>query len=213
MNVTHWTPILWDSPDSKYKAILKSLRMLSMSPEDAFYRLMQPRVAKRDVKFTASNRNAYIDEMVSCRNSRPWSAFGWMTKDQLAVHMGLEANRDWDAATTVSIAQYIRSVAVPSVRIIVGSQNEQYLLDVGRSMSGLDAWLEAQAPGGNPITVPLTRATFPAFLKSCQNVAAVYGVDHVWPGEWWMLSPDDMLWAYQQFKAAGFTHFGCGKFK
>lgn len=199
--VTKWVPILFDSPDSKFKRLLAWLRL---SPARIFRGAPHP--------ITAANRNAYIDEMVSCRNSRPWSAFGWLPKERLSISLGLECNRDWDAPTTVSVAQYVRSVATPGVRIIVGSQNVAYLLDVGQRMAGLDAWLEAQAPGGNPITVPLTRATFGAFLADCQKLAGVFGVDHVWPGEWWMLDPADMEWAVAQFRAAGFTHFGCGKF-
>ena len=199
--VTKWMPILFDSPDSKFKRLLAWLRM---SPARIFRGPPTP--------IKAENRNAYIDEMVSCRNSRPWSAFGWLPKERLAISLGLECNRDWDAATTVSIAQYTRSVATPGVRIVVGSQNVAFLLDVGQRMAGLDAWLEAQAGGGNPITVPLTRATFAQFLADLQKLAGVFGVDHVWPGEWWMADPADMEWAVAQLRAAGFTHFGCGKF-
>ena len=114
-----------------------------------------------------------------------------------------------DPAEAAQICKWIMARA-PNSPCIVGSANENYLIAVASKVGRIYLWLEQAS---HPIHAPLTRATFPAYKASLDQLAAKVGKDHTLPGEWWASNPDDVKWMTDQLIAAGYTVFGMGKYK
>lgn len=129
--------------------------------------------------------------------------------ENIAFGVCLETDEIMNADQAPSAANWIKTRA-PSSPCIVGSANEGFLVNVASRVSGVLLWLEQST---NPVTAPLTRSTFPAYLASLNRLASKVGKARTIPGEWWASSPDDVAWITQQLVAAGYTSFGSGKFK
>jgi hypothetical protein len=112
--------------------------------------------------------------------------------------------------TVLAVLGWIAKYA-PLSPMVVGSCSEDFLIAVGSKNSKVLLWFE-QSARGSPVTDPLTRATFPAFLATCERLAAKFGYDRVIPGEWWAANPGDVKWMTDQLIAAGFTVLGSGKY-
>jgi len=97
----------------------------------------------------------------------------------------------------------------PQSQTVVGSANEDYLIAVGENNSTTYLWLEQS---GHPITAPLTRSTFPAYLASLNRIASKCGKERVIPGEWRASNPDDVKWMTDELLKAGYTFLGMGKY-
>jgi len=97
----------------------------------------------------------------------------------------------------------------PSSPMVVGSANENFLMAVGAKNSKTFLWLEQAS---HPVNVPLTRATFPAYLASLNRIAAKCGKARTIPGEWWATSATDVKWMTDQLLLAGFSFLGSGKY-
>ena len=127
-----------------------------------------------------------------------------------ALMTGLETKRNTaiaDAARQVKLVQQY----APKARCIVGDQSADFLLQVLAQAPGVELWLEQDAPGGSPVTVPLTSATAPAYLASLGKLAAKVGAGKVWAGEWWTADESTRLNITAQILAAG-MNCGCGQF-
>lgn len=130
--------------------------------------------------------------------------------ENVAFGVCLETNEPMpNPAVGVMAANWIKKYA-PTSPCIVGSANVDYLLAVADKVKDVYLWLEQ---AGHPINAPLTRSTFPAYKASLDKLAAKVGKKFVVPGEWWMSNPDDIKWATDQLKSAGYTFFGMGKYR
>jgi len=133
--------------------------------------------------------------------------------ENVAFGVCLETNEIMsDPSTAAAAAKWIKTHA-PSSPCIVGSASVDYLLAVADKVDGIYVWFEQATGSGNPITVPLTRATFPAYKSSLDKLAAKVGKSKVIPGEWLASSPDDVAWMTQQLLDAGYSFLGSGKYK
>ena len=128
--------------------------------------------------------------------------------ENVAFGVCLEANEIMSVDLVTSACGWIHT-ASPTSPVIVGSANEAFLQQVGSKVPYVIVWLEQIS---NPVTAPLTRATFPAYLASLNNLAAKLGKDRVIPGEWYAASAADVAWMTQQLQATGFTVLGSGKY-
>ena len=115
-----------------------------------------------------------------------------------------------DVNTVAKILGWIAKYASTS-QLIVGSANEDFLMKVGAANSKVCLWLEQRA-SGSPVTNPLTRSTFSAYLASLNRLADKFGKARVLPGEYWASLPVDVKWMTEQLQAAGFTVLGMGKY-
>ena len=128
--------------------------------------------------------------------------------ENVAFGVCLEADENMSADLVVSACGWIHAASATSP-VIVGSGNEAFLQQVGEKNSYCLLWVEQ---AGNPVTAPLTRATFPAFLAICNRLGDKFGKKRIIPGEWNAANPADVKWMTDQLLAAGFTFPGSGKY-
>ena len=129
---------------------------------------------------------------------------------EIVFSTGLETKRNTSLAETVKIVNWFHANCTN--RIVVGDQSADWLLSVLNAGATFEPWLEQAAPGGSPISVPLTSATKGAYLADLARLAAKVGAGKTWAGEFWLASKAERYSFTQELLALGYNVAGGARY-
>ena len=93
---------------------------------------------------------------------------------------GLESNRNRTVAQTAQDARWLMELD-PGKRVVAGSADPQYLLDIAAAAPGVELWLEQPE---SLMAHLMTSAGMGTYCMSLNKLALKVGAAKVWAGEW-----------------------------